>query len=78
MRDTISLNPIQTDTFPENWTGKDLLNWFRFEDSIAPSIKKLLPYDDPNSPLVWEGLQTYEDLMFIYINKDLWGFDKHT
>ena len=73
--ETISFNPTQIDSIPANWTGEDLLNWFRFEDKIAPPIKKLLPYDDPDSPLVWEGLECYEELMFIYINKDLWGFE---
>ena len=66
--ETISFNPTQIDSIPANWRGEDLLNWFRFEDKIAPPIKKLLPYDGPDSPMVWE------DLMFIYINKDLWGF----
>ena len=75
MNETVSFNPTQIDSIPENWTGEDLLNWFKFEDSIAPPIKKLLPYDDPKSSLVWEGLHSYEDLMFMYINKDLWGFE---
>ena len=75
MNETVSFNPTQTDSIPANWTGKDLLNWFRFEDKIAPPIKNLLPYDDPDSPLVWEGIENYEELMFMYINKDLWGFE---
>ena len=75
MNETISFNPTQIDSIPDNWTGEDLLNWFRFEDKIAPPIKKLLPYDDPDSSMVWKGIESYEDLMFIYINKDLWGFN---
>tara|TARA_Y100000310_G_C20470728_1_gene709894 strand:- start:641 stop:886 length:246 start_codon:yes stop_codon:yes gene_type:complete len=59
-------------------TGGNLLNWFKFEDSISPPIRKLLPYDDPSVPeLKWEGMQTWEELMFIYINKDLWGFKNY-
>ena len=72
-KELISSNPL--DSVPDSWTGEDLLRWFKFEDSISPPIRKLLPYEDSNSPLVWEGLQSYEDLMFVYINKDLWGFD---
>ena len=75
MNETISFNPTQIDSIPANWRGEDLLNWFRFEDKIAPPIKKLLPYDDPDSPMAWEGIESYEELMFIYINKDLWGFN---
>ena len=75
MNETVSFSPTQTDSIPDNWTGEDLLNWFRFEDKIAPPIKKLLPYDDPDSPMAWEGIESYEELMFIYINKDLWGFN---
>lgn len=71
-----SLDP--SNNLPSNWTGVDLLNWLKFEDSISPPIRRLLPFDDPKVPgLSWEGLQTWEELMFVYINKDLWGFEKH-
>lgn len=65
------------DNIPLNWDGVDFLNWLRFEDSISPPIRRLLGYDTPFAKemnMNWEGLETYGELMFLYINRDLWGF----
>ena len=61
---------------PKHWTGVDLLNWLKFEDSISPPIRRLLGYDTEFAEkmnMFWNGLESYEDLMFLYINRDLWG-----
>ena len=58
----------------DSWTGSDLVDWLKLEDQIRPAITKLLPYD--TSPLMpnYDGLETFGELMFLYTNKDLWGF----
>ena len=45
--------------------------------STDKEFKRLLGYDTPwgeELGMYWGGMETWEDLMFIYINKDQWGF----
>ena len=65
------------DNIPSTWDGVDLLNWLKFEDSLTPPIRRLLGYDTSFAKemgMIWEGLETYGELMFLYINRDLWEF----
>jgi hypothetical protein len=67
---------LQLGSIPSSWTGVDLFNWLKFEDKISPPIRRLLGYDTDFAKdlgMVWEGLETYEELMFLYINRDIWG-----
>ena len=62
---------------PVSWDGNDLLDYMKKQDEFNPPIRKLLGYDTEWAKelgMVWEGMETWEDLMFTYINKDLWGF----
>lgn len=62
---------------PLSWGGNDLLEYFKKQDEFSPPIRRLLGYDTEwgqELGLVWGGMETWEDLMFTYINKDLWGF----
>jgi hypothetical protein len=72
------LEKLHLDSFPSNLTAEDVLKWLKFQDKISPPIRRLLGYDTPFAEelnMVWAGLDTYEDLMFLYINRDLWGFE---
>ena len=63
---------------PLSWDGNDLLDYMKKQDEFNPPIRKLLGYDTEWAKelgMVWEGMETWEDLMFTYINKDLWGFE---
>lgn len=65
------------DNIPKSWDGNDLLNYFKNQDEYNPPIRRLLGYDTPWAEelgMFWGGMDTWEDLMFLYINKDLWGF----
>ena len=62
---------------PLGWGGNELLEHFRRQDNFNPPIRRLLGYDTEwgrELGLVWRGMETWEELMFIYVNKDLWGF----
>lgn len=63
---------------PLSWGGNDLFEYFKNREDFNPPIRRLLGYDTEwgkELGLVWEGMETWEELMFIYINKDLWGFN---
>ena len=69
---------LPQDNIPKSWNGNDLLNYLKKRDEFNPPIRRLLGYDTPWAAelgMFWEGMETYEDLMFLYINKDLWGFE---
>lgn len=66
-------NSFQMGRIGTRWTGKQLIEWLQFEDKIKPPIARLLPYGQGLMP-EYNGLFDYEDLMFLYINKDIWGF----
>ena len=68
---------LPQDNIPKSWDGVDLLNYFKKQDEFNPPIRRLLGYDTPWAEelgMFWKGMETWEDLMFLYINKDLWGF----
>lgn len=61
---------------PMSWDGNDLLNYFKKQDEFNPPIRRLMGYDTEWAKelgMVWKGMETWEDLMFLYINRDLWG-----
>ena len=63
---------------PLSWGGNELLEYFKKQDEFSPPIRRLLGYDTEwgqELGMVWKGMETWEDLMFTYINKDLWGFE---
>jgi len=63
---------------PLSWGGNELLEYFKKQDEFNPPIRQALGYDTEwgqELGLVWKGMETWEELMFIYINKDLWGFE---
>ena len=63
---------------PLSWGGNDLLEYMKKQDDFNPPIRKLLGYDTEWAKelgMVWAGMETWEELMFTYINKDLWGFE---
>ena len=57
------------------WTGPEMVEWLKFEDSLKPPIMNLLGYDRCELMPAYKGLYDYEDLLFLYINRDLWGFN---
>ena len=62
---------------PLSWGGNELFEYFKKQDEFNPPIRRLLGYDTEwgqELGMVWKGMETWEELMFIYINKDLWGF----
>lgn len=74
--DPESKNLLQ-DNIPKSWDGEDLLNYFKKQDEFNPPIRRLLGYDTEWAEelgMFWKGMETWEDLMFLYINKDQWGF----
>lgn len=56
----------------DGWTGPEIVSWLKMEDAVRPAITRMLPYDE--SPLMpsYQGLDTFGELMFLYINRDLW------
>ena len=71
------LTSLPQDNIPMSWDGVDLLNYFKKQDEYSPPIRRLLGYDTPWAEelgMFWKGMETWEDLMFLYINKDQWGF----
>ena len=63
---------------PLSWGGNELFEYFKKQDDFNPPIRKLLGYDTEWAKelgMVWAGMETWEELMFTYINKDLWGFE---
>tara|TARA_R110000824_G_scaffold48867_1_gene137577 strand:- start:1864 stop:2079 length:216 start_codon:yes stop_codon:yes gene_type:complete len=68
---------LHQDNIPKSWDGNDLFEYLKKQDEFNPPIRRLLGYDTEWAEelgMVWKGMETWEDLMFMYINKDLWGF----
>ena len=55
------------------WSDDQCMDNAVLEANTAPPVYDLLPYNQ-HPTMKYESLADWEELMFLYINRDLWGF----